>query len=119
MYARVIHTEFATVLRRSGKSQAALARLCGVTAVAVNYWCKGTRPVPQWAWIIAQLGPTASDLKPPALEWYELLGVDKGADTQAVRSAWSKLARKYHADVGGDDETMKRINAAYEAARRR
>ena len=51
-------------------------------------------------------------------DYYEILGVDRGADDKAIKSAYRKLAMKYHPDKNpGDKETeaqFKEINEAYE-----
>ncbi|MEX1019762.1 MAG: molecular chaperone DnaJ [Litorilinea sp.] len=50
-------------------------------------------------------------------DYYELLGVDRGADKDAVRKAFRKLAQKYHPDVNKSPEAevmFKEINEAYQ-----
>jgi DnaJ-class molecular chaperone len=48
-------------------------------------------------------------------DYYRILGVDRAADDKAIKSAYRKLARKYHPDVNkGKDERFKEINEAYE-----
>lgn len=51
-------------------------------------------------------------------DYYEVLGVDKGADEASIKKAFRKLARKYHPDVNpGDKEAeakFKELNDAYE-----
>lgn len=51
-------------------------------------------------------------------DYYEILGVDKGADEKALKSAYRKLAMKFHPDKNpGDKEAeakFKEINEAYE-----
>src|SRR5206468_3474023 len=51
-------------------------------------------------------------------DYYETLGVSKTATDDEVRSAFRKLARKYHPDVAKDkkaaEEKFKEINEAYE-----
>jgi molecular chaperone DnaJ len=50
-------------------------------------------------------------------DYYELLGVSKGADTKEIKSAFRTLARKYHPDVSTEpdaEDKFKEINEAYE-----
>jgi curved DNA-binding protein len=50
-------------------------------------------------------------------DYYKILGVDKGADEKAIKSAYRKLARKYHPDVNkepGAADKFKDVNEAYE-----
>ena len=48
-------------------------------------------------------------------DYYRILGVDRNADDKTIKSAYRKLARKYHPDVNkGKDERFKEINEAYE-----
>lgn len=50
-------------------------------------------------------------------DYYEILGVNRDADSAAIKSAYRKLARKYHPDVNKTkeaEEKFKDINEAYE-----
>ena len=48
-------------------------------------------------------------------DYYKILGVGRGADEKAIKSAYRKLARKYHPDVNkGQDARFKEISEAYE-----
>ena len=49
-------------------------------------------------------------------DYYEVLGVQKGASNDEVKAAFRKLARQYHPDVNKDEgaeEKFKEINEAY------
>ncbi len=50
-------------------------------------------------------------------DYYEVLGVDKGADADAIKKAYRTLAKKYHPDMNpGDKEAeqkFKEVNEAY------
>ena len=49
-------------------------------------------------------------------DYYEVLGVDKNADAAKIKSAYRKLAKKYHPDVNpGDEEAEKKFKEASEA----
>ena len=50
-------------------------------------------------------------------DYYEILGVSRDADNSTIKSAYRKLARKYHPDVNKTkeaEEKFKDINEAYE-----
>ena len=50
-------------------------------------------------------------------DYYDILGVSRDADSAAIKSAYRKLARKYHPDVNKTkeaEEKFKDINEAYE-----
>lgn len=46
--------------------------------------------------------------------YYDILGVKKSATDDEIKKAFRKLARKHHPDAGGDEDTFKSINEAYE-----
>ena len=49
-------------------------------------------------------------------DYYEVLGVDKTADDAAIKSAYRKLAKKYHPDMNpGDKEAEAKFKEASEA----
>lgn len=50
-----------------------------------------------------------------AKNFYDILGVGKGASDDEIKKAYRKLAHKYHPDkTGGDDAKFKEINEAYQ-----
>ncbi len=49
-----------------------------------------------------------------AKNYYDVLGVDKGAKKEDIKKAFYKLASKYHPDKGGDEAKFKEVNEAYQ-----
>ncbi|MGW0007242.1 DnaJ C-terminal domain-containing protein [Nocardia grenadensis] len=52
-----------------------------------------------------------------ARDYYEVLGVPRGAGADEIQQAYRKLARKYHPDVNKDptaEDTFKEVNEAYQ-----
>lgn len=47
-------------------------------------------------------------------DYYKTLGVPRTATADEIKKAFRKLAQKHHPDAGGDEETFKEINEAYE-----
>lgn len=45
---------------------------------------------------------------------YKTLGVSQNADTEEIKKSYRKLALKHHPDRGGNAETFKLINQAYD-----
>jgi DnaJ family protein A protein 2 len=45
---------------------------------------------------------------------YDVLGVDKDATPDTIKKAYRKKAMKHHPDKGGDEESFKKINEAFE-----
>jgi hypothetical protein len=59
--------------------------------------------------------PRADPNQPSIAEAYRTLGVDPGADEEAVKQAYRELAKSTHPDAdAGDEEEFKRVTRAYE-----
>lgn len=48
------------------------------------------------------------------MNYYDILGVQKQASQQEIKSAYRKLAMEHHPDRGGDESHFQKINQAYE-----
>ena len=48
------------------------------------------------------------------MELYEVLGVEKDADSRDIKKAYFNLAKTHHPDKGGDAEKFKQIQRAYD-----
>ena len=46
--------------------------------------------------------------------FYDVLGVKRDASAKEIKSAFHKLAQKYHPDAGGDEQKFKEISEAYD-----
>jgi len=46
--------------------------------------------------------------------YYQILGIEKGASEEEIKKAFYKLAHKHHPNKGGDEKKFKEINEAYQ-----
>ena len=51
---------------------------------------------------------------PQGKNFYDVLGVSRDASDKDIKTAFRKLAQKYHPDAGGDEAKFKEISEAYE-----
>ena len=52
------------------------------------------------------------------MDYYKILGIEQDADSDSIKKAYKKLAKKFHPDLNPDDvesseEKFKQINEAY------
>lgn len=55
-------------------------------------------------------------LPPSHMDWWIVLGLPMGATREQIDAAYRVLIKKHHPDLGGDHDTMAKINRAYEVA---
>jgi hypothetical protein len=47
-------------------------------------------------------------------DWWTVLGVSRGSSPELVKAAYRELVKRHHPDAGGNAETFRRVQAAYE-----
>ena len=47
-------------------------------------------------------------------DYYKILGVEKTASVEDIKKAYRRLAHKHHPDKGGNEQTFKELNEAYQ-----
>ncbi len=52
---------------------------------------------------------------PAPRDYYEILGIPRSADDDAIKSAYRKLARKYHPDVNKEPDAAQKFNEVQQA----
>lgn len=57
-------------------------------------------------------------LPAPAVNWWEILRVNRAAPIHEIRTAYHDLAKQHHPDAGGDQEQFIRIQQAWELAQK-
>lgn len=63
----------------------------------------------------SRAGPRTDPNEPSLAEAYQTLGIDPGADEEAVRAAYRERAKATHPDAdSGDEEEFKRVTRAYD-----
>src|SRR5665213_1183725 len=62
-----------------------------------------------WSWQLGRLYPAMAQR-----DYYEVLGVGKGASADEIKKAFRQAAVEHHPDRGGDEAKFKEINEAYE-----
>ncbi len=66
-----------------------------------------------WAvWLLLRKAATKPTPKLDLVEARAVLGLDAGADADAIRSAHRRLASQVHPDRGGSADLARRVNAA-------
>jgi hypothetical protein len=67
-------------------------------------------------WSVFFTTPWEERNKPATSLCLEVLGLEAGADGEAIKSAYLRLVRECHPDHGGDPQQFKRLQTAYETA---
>ena len=67
-------------------------------------------------WCYFHTTPYEERHRPATFYSLEVLGLEGGADSEAITSAYLRLAKECHPDHGGNAEDFKRLQTAYETA---
>jgi hypothetical protein len=57
-------------------------------------------------------------LPAPAVDWWAVLGVSRGADIETIAEAYHQAAKRTHPDAGGDHDAFLKVQAAFDQAKK-
>ena len=110
--------EFSSViqdfLERTGLNEDLEAAVAHVTRQGINNFWKNFQPVD----VTSNLPPGGDAPSTPISkdpdDPYVVLGVHKDTPPEIIRAVYMAWVKNHHPDVGGDPETFKKINVAYD-----
>ena len=101
-------------LERTGLNEDLEAAVAHVTRHGINNFWKNFQPVD-----VANNLPPGNFAPPPSPvddpnDPYVILGVHRNTPPEIIRAVYMAWVKNHHPDVGGDPETFKKINVAYD-----